>query len=82
MALSGTIINGKRTAYHLTVDLRCSRSLNFGPRRLDLMVDLYNLLNSAHALREAYVTSPNHLWRIPLMFQAPQSLQLGLRFSW
>ncbi|PYV93626.1 MAG: hypothetical protein DMG05_00950 [Acidobacteria bacterium] len=73
---------GKRTASHLTMDLRCSRSLDFGRSRLDFMVDVYNLLNSAHALREADVTSPNHLWRIPLMFQTPRSVQLGMRLSW
>jgi hypothetical protein len=73
---------GKRTAYNLTTDLRLSRGFHLNRGRLDATLDVFNLFNSAHALQEADVTSPTHLWRIPLSFQTPRSLQLGLRFGW
>ena len=74
--------DGKRTAYNLTADLRLSRGFDFRSGHLEATLDVFNLLNLAHALREADVTSPAHLWRIPLRFQTPRSLQLGLRFRW
>jgi hypothetical protein len=73
---------GKRTEYNLTVDVRWSRTFRFSHYRADFLLDVYNLLNQAHAFAEADITSPNHLWRIPLQFQAPRSLELGLRLSW
>lgn len=69
-------------AHNLTADLRLARTFHLRRGRLDASLDLFNLLNSAHALREADVTSPAHLWRIPLSFQTPRSLQLGMRFGW
>ncbi|MBI1940342.1 MAG: hypothetical protein HYS33_02410 [Acidobacteria bacterium] len=73
---------GKRTAHNFTIDLRLSRGFQLGRRRLEASLDVFNLLNAAKALREADVTSPTHLWRIPLSFQTPRSLQLGLRVNW
>jgi len=78
----GSSNEGKRTAYNFTTDLRLSRAFHLNHGRLDTSLDVFNLFNSAHALREADVTSPNHLWRIPLSFQTPRSLQLGLHFGW
>jgi len=48
-----------------------------GPGNSGLMT-----LQGLRSLQEADVTSPLHLWRIPLRFQTPRSLQLGLRFGW
>ena len=78
----GSPNEGKRTAHNFTADLRLARGFPLKHGRLDASLDLFNLFNSAHALREADVTSPAHLWRIPLRFQTPRSLQLGLRFGW
>jgi hypothetical protein len=78
----GSSGDGKRTAYNLTTDVRLLRGFNVGRGHLDATLDVFNVFNLAHALREADVTSPNHLWRIPLSFQTPRSLQVGLRFSW
>jgi hypothetical protein len=78
----GSPSDGKRTAYNLTIDLRLSRDFRLRRGRLVASLDVFNLLNAANALREADVTSPTHLWRIPLSFQTPRSLQLGLRFNW
>ena len=78
----GSSNQGKRTVHNLTTDLRLSRGFPLKHGRLDASLDLFNLFNTAHALREAEVTSPAHLWRIPLSFQTPRSLQLGLRFGW
>jgi hypothetical protein len=73
---------GKRTAHNFTTDLRLSRGFHLNQGRLDASLDVFNLFNSAHALREADVTSPAHFWRIPLSFQTPRSLQVGLHFGW
>ncbi len=73
---------GKRTAHNLTIDLRLSRDFQLARGGLVASLDVFNLSNAANALREADVTSPTHLWRIPLSFQTPRSLQLGLRFNW
>jgi hypothetical protein len=78
----GSSNGGKRTAYNLTMDLRLSRTFQLKRGRVDTTLDVFNLFNSAHALREADITSPTHLWRIPLSFQTPRSLQLGLLFGW
>jgi hypothetical protein len=78
----GSFSDGKRTVYNLTTDLRLLRGFRMSRGRLDATLDVFNVFNLAHALREADVTSPNHLWRIPLSFQTPRSLQLGLHFSW
>jgi hypothetical protein len=40
------------------------------------------LMNQAHALVETDVTAPTQYWRIPLRFETPRSLQLGLQFKW
>jgi hypothetical protein len=73
---------GKRTAHNSTTDLRLSRGFHLNQGRLDASLDLFNLFNSAAALREADVTSPDHFWRIPLSFQTPRSLQVGLHVGW
>jgi hypothetical protein len=78
----GSPNEGKRTAHNLTTDLRLSRGFRLCRGRLAASLDAFNLLNSAYALQEADVTSPTHLWRIPLRFQTPRSLQLGLRINW
>ena len=78
----GSPNNSKRGAYNLASDLRLLREFRLSHGRLDATIDVFNVFNMAHQVREADVTSPVHLWRIPLSFQTPRSLQLGLRFSW
>ena len=78
----GSPNNSKRGAYNLAADLRLLREFRLSHGRLDATIDVFNVFNMAHQVREADVTSPVHLWRIPLSFQTPRSLQLGLRFSW
>jgi hypothetical protein len=78
----GSPNEGKRTAHNLTLDLRLSRDFPLRRGRMVVSLDVFNLPNAAKALREADVTSPAHLWRIPLSFQTPRSLQLGLRYNW
>jgi hypothetical protein len=79
---NGSIKGGKRTAHNLTLDLRITREYRLGRGSLGASLDVFNLLNKAHALSEADVTSPAHLWRIPLRYQTPRSLQLGVGFRW
>jgi hypothetical protein len=78
----GSVSDGKRTVHNITTDLRLLRGFRLSRGRLDATLDVFNVFNVAHALQEADVTSPNHLWRIPLSFQTPRSLQVGLRFTW
>jgi hypothetical protein len=78
----GSPNDSKRSAYHLAADLRLLREFRLNHGRLDATLDVFNIFNMSHQVREADVTSPVHLWRIPLTFQTPRSLQLGLRFSW
>lgn len=73
---------GKRTSYNLTADFRFSRGFDLGGGQLETVLDVFNLLNMSKSLEESDVTSPTHLWRIPLRFQTPRSLQMGLRFGW
>jgi hypothetical protein len=78
----GSKNNGKRTAYSLETAVRLSREFRLKHGRLTGTVDGFNLLNQSHTTREAEVTSPTHLWRIPLRFEPPRNVQLGLRYSW
>lgn len=78
----GSTNNSKRAAYHLGADLRLLREFRLSHGWLDATLDVFNVFNMANQVREADVTSPVHLWRIPLRFQTPRSLQLGLRYSW
>lgn len=79
---NGSRKGGKRTAFNLTADLRVSHGFRSGAGRFTTSLDIFNLLNRAAALHEADVTSPAHLWRIPLSFQTPRSIQVGLRYNW
>jgi len=78
----GSKNNGKRTVYSLETAVRLSREFHLKHGRLTGSIDGFNLLNQSHATREAEVTAPTHLWRIPLRFQPPRNVQLGLRYSW
>ncbi len=73
---------GFMTTHNRTIDLRIAREFRIGSGRWRASLDIFNLANSAMSLVQTDVTAPTHLWRIPLAFQTPRSLQLGLRFQW
>jgi hypothetical protein len=75
-------IGGFMTTHNGTIDVRTAKDLRRGSKTLTATLDVFNLANSSLSLVQTDVTAPTHLWRIPLRFQTPRSLQLGLRFRW
>jgi hypothetical protein len=73
---------GPRTVYASTADARICRDFLLKRGTLVASLDAFNLMNQAHALVETDVTAPTQYWRIPLRFETPRSLQLGLQFKW
>jgi hypothetical protein len=74
--------DGSKTAYYETFDMRLTKDLYFGPGKLAAILDVFNLTNCSHPLVQMDVTAPTQYYRIPLRFETPRSLQLGLRYSW
>jgi hypothetical protein len=73
---------GPMTSYYETIDLRLMRNFVRNKGTLAGTLDVFNLLNTSQSLVEANVTSLTQYWRVPLRFETPRSLQLGLRYSW
>jgi hypothetical protein len=73
---------GYRTVHFRNMDLRVSKEFSLGPGRMAAVFDVFNVENRAEALLQTDVTAPTHLYRIPLRFQTPRSIQLGLRYRW
>jgi hypothetical protein len=73
---------GPMTSHYETIDLRMMRDFKLGAGRLESILDVFNLANRSQPLVQAEITSPTQYWRIPLRFQTPRSLQLGLRYKW
>src|SRR5262249_48718706 len=73
---------GPMTSYYETIDVRLMRSFVLNKGTLAGTLDVFNLLNTSQPLVEANVTSLTQYWRVPLRFETPRSLQLGLRYSW
>jgi hypothetical protein len=73
---------GPRTVYASTADARICRDFLLKRGTLVASLDAFNLMNQAHSLVETDVTAPTQYWRIPLRFETPRSLQLGLQFKW
>lgn len=62
------------------LDLRLSKSLSFGPRRLELIVEAFNLTNRVNY--GAYTGSiQSAVFGQPQSAQAPRQVQLGVRFD-
>jgi hypothetical protein len=73
---------GSMTQHYETLDLRLSRSFPMWAGRLTTTLDIFNVRNLALATVEGDVTSPFEKWRVPVRFQTPRSMQLGLRYDW
>ena len=73
---------GFRTVHYRNIDFRFTKEFPLGPGRMGAVFDIFNVENRAEALLQTDVTAPTHLYRIPLRFQTPRSLQLGLRYRW
>ncbi len=75
-------LTGPRTRYSATADMRVYKDFSLRHGRLVAILDIFNLTNQSHALEETPVTAPTQYWRIPLRFETPRSLQLGIRYKW
>jgi outer membrane receptor protein involved in Fe transport len=84
----------KRTPMEFQVDANASYTMRFGPRRLTLLADAFNLFNLRRTLdydnwTDLAFEDPNVDFGTPTsqllagpQFQAPFSLRLGARFEW
>ncbi len=73
---------GYMTTHYRNLDTRISKEFAWGSGRLLAVADIFNVENRAGALLQTDVTAPTHLYRIPLRFQTPRSVQLGLNYRW
>jgi hypothetical protein len=73
---------GYMTTHYRNLDLRISKDIAWSSGRLSAVVDIFNIENRAGSLLQTDVTAPTHLWRIPLRFQTPRSIQLGVHYRW
>ena len=75
-------VGGYMTKHYRNFDSRISKEFSWGTGRLAAVVDIFNIENRAGGLLQTDVTAPTHLWRIPLRFQTPRSIQLGVHYRW
>jgi hypothetical protein len=71
--------SGHRFKYTLTVDARIEKGLTFGPGRLALVAEAFNLLGLRNEVEEDPVSGPP--FRTPTAVQPPRVLRLGLRLD-
>ncbi len=69
---------GHRTEFNLTADLRLKKALGWRGRDLNLVVDLFNLLNTSNKTSESDLTGPLFLLRLPVEFQPPRIARVGV----
>jgi hypothetical protein len=73
---------GLMTAHYETIDTRLAKNFRLKRGKLMATVDIFNVGNRAQPLLQTSVTAPTTYWRIPLRFQTPRSVQLGLKYDW
>lgn len=73
---------GFRTQYDLNFDQRISREFKFGGLRMSVLLDIFNLLNLNHSLREYDISGPLFPQRRPLEVQNPRAFRLGIKLSY
>jgi hypothetical protein len=73
---------GFMSTHYETMDLRVANNFVVKRGKLTAIVDVFNLANRAQLLTQTSVTAPTMYWRIPLRFQPPRSIQLGLTYKW
>ena len=70
---------GSRFTFTGTFDLRVQKGFRFGTRRVDAILDAYNLFTRANEVEEFVSTGP--AFRTPTAIQPPHSIHLGLRVT-
>ncbi len=70
---------GQRFTYTLTLDARVQKGFALGTRRLDVIVEAFNLLDLAKEVEEYIVTGPR--FRTVTAVQPPREVRFGLRLA-
>jgi hypothetical protein len=73
---------GLMSTHYETIDLRVAKDFVLRKGKLAAIIDVFNLANRAQLLLQTSVTAPTMYWRIPLRFQTPRSIQIGLTYKW
>jgi hypothetical protein len=73
---------GLMSTHYETIDLRLAKDFVLRKGKLAAIIDVFNLANRSQLLLQTSVTAPTMYWRIPLRFQTPRSIQLGLTYKW
>jgi len=74
----GSPEGGHRTQYVFHWNLRIARAIPLRRYTLRPSLDLMNVLNRAHKLRELDLTGPRFYERLPIAIQPPRSLRLNM----
>lgn len=77
----GSPEGGHRTQYVLHWNVRLSRMISRPRYGLRPSLDVLNVLNQGHKLREMDLTSPRFLERLPVAIQPPRSFRLNMEIT-
>jgi hypothetical protein len=69
---------GHRTEFNLTADVRIKKALGWRGRDVNLVVDVFNLLNASNKTAESDLTGPLFHLRLPVEFQPPRIARVGV----
>jgi hypothetical protein len=72
---------GHRTEFNLTADVRIKRALRWRGRDLNLVLDVFNLLNTSNKTLESDLTGPLFLLRLPIEFEPPRIARFGVELN-
>lgn len=70
-----------RYEYNRTVDIRVEKIINFGKKRIRIILDGFNILNRALATKENEWTGPEYPLRFATEIQSPRVFRLGLAYE-
>jgi len=70
---------GNRFTFTGTLDIRVQKGFTFGSRRIDGILDLYNLATRSNEVEEYTITGPD--FRTPTAIEPPRSIHVGLRLT-
>ncbi|RPJ83470.1 MAG: hypothetical protein EHM18_14085 [Acidobacteria bacterium] len=73
---------GHRTEFNLTADVRIKKGLNWRGREVNLVLDVFNLLNNSNKTVENDLTGPLFLLRLPVEFQPPRIARFGVELRY
>lgn len=70
-----------RYEYNRTIDIRIEKQLNFGEKRLRIILDGFNILNRGLATEENEWTGPEFPLRFATEIQSPRVFRIGLAYE-